>query len=220
MPFGSDTQSRSASSTAARSVWSPLVTGTTVAPSSFMRPTFGAWRSMSTEPIYTVQGMPSRAQAAADATPCWPAPVSAMTRFAPSFFASSTCPIGVVDLVRAGVREIFALQPHFRAPALRQRARVRQRRRPADPAAAARREIRRGKSRIAQVAIDAGLQAIERRHERLGHVAPAERPEAAARVGIVALAGCSGERRLRDRSRLRTCVIDLLRAARARRTNS
>ncbi len=46
------------------------VTGTTVAPSSFMRPTFGACRSMSMAPMYTVQGNPSRAQAAALATPC------------------------------------------------------------------------------------------------------------------------------------------------------
>ena len=60
------TQSRIASSIAARSVRSPLVTGTTVAPSSFMRPTFGAWRSMSTAPMYTVHGRPTRAQAAAD----------------------------------------------------------------------------------------------------------------------------------------------------------
>ena len=73
---------------AARSVWSPLVTGTTVAPSNFMRPTFGAWRSMSTAPMYTVHGRPTRAQAAALATPCWPAPVSATTRCAPSRFAS------------------------------------------------------------------------------------------------------------------------------------
>ena len=32
-----------------------------------MRPTFGACRSMSTEPMYTVHGMPSRAHAAAEA---------------------------------------------------------------------------------------------------------------------------------------------------------
>ena len=53
---GSDTQSRKASSMAARSVRSPLVTGTTVVPISRMRPTFGAWRAMSTSPMYTVHG--------------------------------------------------------------------------------------------------------------------------------------------------------------------
>ena len=36
---------------AARSVRSPLVTGTTFAPSRRMRPTFGAWRSISTSPM-------------------------------------------------------------------------------------------------------------------------------------------------------------------------
>ena len=107
---------------------------------------------------------------------------------------------GVVDLVRAGVREVFALQPDLRAPALRQRARVRQRRRPADPAAQL--GVKLGEEvAVAQIAIDARLQTIERRHERLGHVAAAERPEAAARVGILALQDV-GERRLRfDRNR-------------------
>ena len=116
---------------------------------------------------------------------------------------------GVVDLVRAGVREVFALQPHLRAPALRQRARVRQRRRPADPAAQLGVKFVAGTSRIAQIAIDAGLQAIERRHERLGHVAAAERPEAAARVGIRALQD-AGEQRLRidrDRAVSSTCSV-------------
>ena len=49
--MGSATQSRNASSIAARSVWSPPVTGTTSAPISFMRPTLGAWRSMSMAPM-------------------------------------------------------------------------------------------------------------------------------------------------------------------------
>mmetsp|Transcript_24080 Transcript_24080/g.51145 ORF Transcript_24080/g.51145 Transcript_24080/m.51145 type:complete len:249 (+) Transcript_24080:990-1736(+) len=35
---------------------------------------------------------PSKAQAVAVATPCWPAPVSAMMRFFPSFMARSACP--------------------------------------------------------------------------------------------------------------------------------
>ena len=98
MSSGSDTQSRSASSIAARSVRSPLVTGTTVAPSSRMRPTLGAWRSMSIAPMYTVQGSPSRAQAAALATPCCPAPVSATMRLAPRRRASSACPMALLIL--------------------------------------------------------------------------------------------------------------------------
>ncbi|MFN7273098.1 MAG: hypothetical protein ACK51K_12270 [Gammaproteobacteria bacterium] len=42
MPFGSETQSRNASSMAARSVWSPPITGTTSAPIKRMRPTLSA----------------------------------------------------------------------------------------------------------------------------------------------------------------------------------
>ena len=42
-------------------------------------------------------------------------------------------PDRIVDLVRAGVRHVFALQPHLRAPALGELARVRQRRRAARP---------------------------------------------------------------------------------------
>jgi hypothetical protein len=79
VPAGSDTQSRIASSIAERSVRSPDLTATTVAPNRRMRSTFGACRSTSISPMYTVHGKPTRAQAAADATPCWPAPVSATT---------------------------------------------------------------------------------------------------------------------------------------------
>ena len=83
---------------AARSVWSPLVTGTTVAPNNFMRPTLGAWRSMSTAPMYTVHGRPTRAQAAAVATPCCPAPVSATMRETPRRFASNAWPSALLIL--------------------------------------------------------------------------------------------------------------------------
>jgi len=92
----------------------------------------------------------------------------------------------VVDLVSTRVREILALEPHLRAPALRQRARVRQRRRAADPAAQLGVKFIEERA-IAQMPIDAGLQSIERGDGRLRHVAAAERPEAAARVGIFAL---------------------------------
>ena len=218
MPFGSDTQSRSASSTAARNVLSPLVTGTTVAPSSFMRPTFGAWRSMSTDPMYTVQGMPSRAQAAADATPCWPAPVSAITRFAPSFFASSTWPMELLILcapVCARSSRFSQTSAPHRFDSVR--AYVSGVGRPTQSCSSAWNS--REKLRIAQVAIDAGLQAIERRHQRLRHVAAAEGTEAAALVGIGVLAACW--RAAPAFTRLRTCFIDLLRCCRACvRTNS
>ena len=45
-----------------------------------MRKTLRTWRSVSTSPMKTVHSSPSRAAAVAVATPCWPAPVSAMTR--------------------------------------------------------------------------------------------------------------------------------------------
>ena len=54
-----------------------------------MRATFGAWRWVSSSPMYTTHGSPSRAHAVAVATPCWPAPVSAMMRRLPSRLASN-----------------------------------------------------------------------------------------------------------------------------------
>ena len=38
----------------------PAVTGTTSAPSSCMRATFGAWRRMSSSPMYTTHGKPEQ----------------------------------------------------------------------------------------------------------------------------------------------------------------
>mmetsp|Transcript_90829 Transcript_90829/g.257171 ORF Transcript_90829/g.257171 Transcript_90829/m.257171 type:complete len:259 (+) Transcript_90829:819-1595(+) len=86
------TQSRIASLIASLRVFDPLSAGTTLAPSIFMRKTFNDWRSMSTLPMYTMHSRPSSAQAVAVATPCWPAPVSAMMRGLPMRFASSACP--------------------------------------------------------------------------------------------------------------------------------
>ena len=83
------TQSRIASLTASLSVAVPDVTARTSAPRLRMRRTFGAWRRMSSSPMKTTQGSPSRAQAVAVATPCWPAPVSAITRDFPRRRVSS-----------------------------------------------------------------------------------------------------------------------------------
>ena len=58
----------------------PASTPTTSAPSSRIRSTFGRWRRMSSVPMYTVQSRSSRAHAVAAATPCCPAPVSAIAR--------------------------------------------------------------------------------------------------------------------------------------------
>jgi hypothetical protein len=67
----------------------------------------------------------------------------------------------IVDLMRASVREVFALQPHLCAPALRQAAGMRQRRRAADPTIEF--GVKLGKEIwIVQIAVHADLQPIER----------------------------------------------------------
>jgi len=86
------TQSRSASLVASFNVRVPDVTGTTVAPISSMRYTFSRWRRMSSSPMYTTHSRAKRAHTVAVATPCWPAPVSAMMRRFPMRRASSTWP--------------------------------------------------------------------------------------------------------------------------------
>ena len=133
--------------------------------------------------MYTVHGRPTRAQAAALATPCWPAPVSATTRLRAQALGEQRLAERVVDLVRAGVREILALEPHFRAPGLRQLVRVRERGGTSDPARELARELGLEVRRV-QVLLDAGFEFLERGEQRLGDVTAAERAEAAARVGI------------------------------------
>jgi len=86
------TQWRMASFMASLRVRLPEETGTTSAPRSFMRATLGAWRRTSSSPMNTVHSMPKSAAAVAVATPCWPAPVSAITRFLPMRRARSACP--------------------------------------------------------------------------------------------------------------------------------
>src|SRR4029079_7036944 len=87
----------------------------------------------------------------------------------------------VVDFVCAGVSEVLALEPNLGAPALRQRARVSQRGRPADPGRELANELALELGRRKDVR-DAVLEPRERGHQRLGHVAAAERPEAAVAV--------------------------------------
>ncbi len=57
--------------------------GTTFAPNIFIRATFGACLAMSISPMYTIHSIPIKAQTVAVATPCWPAPVSAIIRVLP-----------------------------------------------------------------------------------------------------------------------------------------
>jgi len=86
------TQSRIASLMASWRVRLPVATGITSAPSIRMRATFSACRRVSSSPMYTTHSRPSRAQAVAAATPCCPAPVSAITRVLPIRWVSSACP--------------------------------------------------------------------------------------------------------------------------------
>ena len=63
-----------------------------------MRSTLGACRRMSSEPMYTTHSSPNRAQAVAVATPCCPAPVSAMILRFPRRRASTTWPSALLIL--------------------------------------------------------------------------------------------------------------------------
>ena len=104
-----------------------------------MRKTFSAWRRTSSAPMKTSQ---SQAEAApptvAVATPCWPAPVSAMMPRLAHAPREQRLADRVVDLVRAGVAEVLALQVDPRAAErARQTLREVERRRPADVVAQA-----------------------------------------------------------------------------------
>ncbi len=63
-----------------------------------MRCTLGRWRRVSSTPMYTTHSSPSSAQTVAVATPCWPAPVSAITRRLPILCASSAWPSALLSL--------------------------------------------------------------------------------------------------------------------------
>jgi hypothetical protein len=104
------TQSRSASFVASFSVRVPDSTVRTSAPSSFMRYTLSCCRRTSSAPMYTTHSMPNSAHAVAVATPCWPAPVSAMMRCLPMRRASRIWPSVLLILWDAGVRQVLPLQ--------------------------------------------------------------------------------------------------------------
>ena len=92
------THSRMASLTASFSVRLPEVTVRTSAPSNSIRNTLSSWRCVSTSPMKTVHSSPKSAAAVADATPCWPAPVSAIMRALPIRFVRSACPTTLLSL--------------------------------------------------------------------------------------------------------------------------
>ena len=89
---------------------------------------------------------------------------------------------GIVDLVRAGMCQVFALQPDISAPALAEPRREAQRGRAANPLLQFAAVIVL-KARVVKVLVDACLQTFERGYQRLRYISPTEWPKAAALVG-------------------------------------
>ena len=184
---GSATQSRKASSMAARSVRSPLVTGTTV----------GAHEPHAAH----VRRLPLHVDFAhvhrAGQTDARARGGSGHTMLAGAGLrhdALRTHALGhqrlterVVDLVRAGVREILALEPDLRTPALRQVAHRRAAPWDVPPSRAARQRVRRGTSlrrqdvahrvvRGGRTRAPASRECSGRRRDRSGHRASGSLP--------------------------------------------
>ena len=111
------------------------------------------------------------------ATPCWPAPVSATMRFFPSQRASRPGR-RVVELVRAGVRQVLALEVD--APAERESLRERERRRtPRIASLASRPSCNSRRKAIATSTLTPGGASVRRapEDERLRDESPAELAE-------------------------------------------
>ena len=149
-----------------------------------MRPTLGACRSMSTAPMYTVHGKPdARAGRGARHAVLARAGLGDDALRAEALRQQRLAE-RVVDLVRAGVREILALEPHVARPSAATAAA-----RGSAPSAGPTQVLScccssRWKSASRSQRLHALLEALVRRHQRLGHVAAAE--------GTVAAAAASG----------------------------
>ena len=91
---------------------------------------------------------------------------------------------GVVDLVGARVEKVLPLEPEPRAAeGVREAPRLRERRRP--PGVRLQEVVELGAEDGVAPRVLVGLrELVERRHERLGHEAPAERAEAPVGVGL------------------------------------
>ena len=111
------------------------------------------------------------------ATPCWPAPVSAMMRSLPSLRASEDLAERVVDLVRAGVREVLALQPDVVAELVGQPRGMGDRRRAPDEVRQEPTEFGLERGIVAELTTTLA-ELLQRRDQDLRRVPPAERPEA------------------------------------------
>ena len=143
-----------------------------------MRHTFSAWRSTSTAPMYTVHSRPNSAAAVAVATPCCPAPVSAITRCLPMRRVSSACPSTLLILCEPVCVRSSRFEQHAHAEPLREPLALGDGRRPA----------RVGREQVgvlgAELVVgprgaELALELLEGGDQRLGHEAPAELAEPA-----------------------------------------
>jgi hypothetical protein len=98
---------------------------------------------------------------------------------------------GVVDLVRAGVEQVLALEINFRAAEFAREALGKIKRR--GPAAKFLEIIRQLalKFRVVLRAEVFGLQLLQRVHQRLGHITSAVGPEVAGGIGQIGFGNCA-----------------------------
>jgi hypothetical protein len=109
----------------------------------------------------------------------------------PIRFASSPLRDRVVDLVRAGVRQVLALEIDLRAAEFaREILGEVQRRRPSDVGAEQVVELH-AKRLVALRLLERDGELIERHHQRLGHIPSPIRPKVAKRVGKIGGGGHS-----------------------------
>ena len=130
--------------------------------------------------MYTTHSSPKRAQTVAVATPCWPAPVSAMIRRFPIRSASSAWPIVLLILCAPVWFRSSRLSTTVRAGLGAEPGRLGQRRGPAHELRQ-QRLVLRPEGGIAADAVVQRREIVERGDERLGHVPPAVGTEASRR---------------------------------------
>ena len=127
--------------------------------------------------MYTTHSSPKRAQTVAVATPCWPAPVSAMMRRLPIRSASSAWPIVLLILCApVWLRSSRLSTTVAPASAPSRGASVSGEGRPTNSASSASYSAQ--KARIAADAVVQRREIVERGDERLGHVPAAVGTEA------------------------------------------
>ena len=127
--------------------------------------------------------MPSSAAAVAVATPCWPAPGLGHQSGLAHALREERLAEDVVDLVRAGVVQVFALEQQAQAELLGQAVAFGERRRPAGVVAQQAVELG-AELGVAPRRAERALQLAARGDERLGHEPSTEPAEAAFGGGL------------------------------------